>query len=520
MAFESELLPLLESRRPALLALGEPTHLEPAFPRLRNEIFEFLVGQGFRSIAIESDRIAGLTANDYVNGDRDELPLATGFSHGLGHLTGNRELITWMRAHNEQLAPADRLSFHGFDAPLEMTSAASPGTSLRHVRDYLGVSAPDLDQLLGDETRWTDQAAIMDAARSPGRSPEAVALRALADDLKTMLYVHASRLVRDTSAQSWHRAKVHADAALGLLRYHAVAADPAPQDERIRRLLGLRDALMAWNLLDIRESERDRGPTLVFSHNRHLQRHPSRWRLAGMDLEWSSAGAIVSSLLGSRYVFVAGSLGTGPTLGLAEPSPDSFEGSLSSGMVPPATAKGSERVTDEPRYFPLDPETLAQCEALLHVAAGDDPAAEVAARVLALPGVAQTRIEPESEMPPYTWGDRFFFAGEDRMRPFATIVGHDIPGFDERSHLNRRFAFRLNIEVGRAEFKNLFGYGPEGFAARIADIDFTEPDRLMPHPAYAVQGWASVVNPGPATADEVERLLSHARTRSAARLAR
>jgi hypothetical protein len=39
----------------------------------------------------------------------------------------------------------------------------------------------------------------------------------------------------------------------------------------------------------------------------------------------------------------------------------------------------------------------------------------------------------------------------------------------------------------------------------------------MPHPAYAVQGWVSVVNPGPATADEVTRLVALARSRSAGR---
>ena len=92
-----------------------------------------------------------------------------------------------------------------------------------------------------------------------------------------------------------------------------------------------------------------------------------------------------------------------------------------------------------------------------------------------------------------------------------------MPGFDTRSSLDRPYAYRLNIEVGRAEFRKLFGYGPEEFAARSADVDFTVADRLIPHPAYAVQGWASVLNPGPWTADEVERLLEHARARSAAR---
>jgi hypothetical protein len=103
------------------------------------------------------------------------------------------------------------------------------------------------------------------------------------------------------------------------------------------------------------------------------------------------------------------------------------------------------------------------------------------------------------------------------MRPFATIVLHDIPDFDERSRLSEPGRYRLNIEVGRAEFRNLFGYGPEEFAAHSDGLDFAETDRLMPHPAYAVQGWASVVNPGPATADEVTRLVAHARSRSADR---
>ena len=71
--------------------------------------------------------------------------------------------------------------------------------------------------------------------------------------------------------------------------------------------------------------------------------------------------------------------------------------------------------------------------------------------------------------------------------------------------------------MGRAEFRNLFGYGPEEFAAHSDGLDFARTDRLMPHPAYAVQGWASVVNPGPDTADEVERLVARARARSADR---
>jgi erythromycin esterase-like protein len=522
MVFDTELQSLVSARRPYLFAIGEPFHGEPAFPRLRNRILETLAGYGFRSIAIESDRAAGLAVDDYVQGRRDEVDLTTGISHGWGTHPATRELIDWLRAHNEKLPPGERIAFHGFDAPTEITGAPSPGPILRELREYLGVRARDLDRLVGDDGRWSDQEIMFDATRSPGRSPEAAALRGLAEDFRTQLYADAPRLINDTSAQSWNRARVLAATAVGLLTYHAAMAEPGTQSQRIGRLLAARDALMAQNLLDILALERDRGPVLVSANNAHLQRHPSRWdtHWEGQDLaaQWNGAGSIVSPLLGDRYVYVAGSLGASGPVGLEQPEPGTYEerlGPQTGIFPPPADHDLRERVADLLGYFPLDTGTIETCDAILHI--GSEPGAAEAARIAGLPGVTETRIESGSEMPPYTWGDRFFFAGEDRMRPFATIVGHDVPDFDERSRLSEPGRYRLNIEVGRAEFRNLFGYGPEEFTAHSERIGFAEMDRLMPHPAYAVQGWVSVVNPGPATADEVERLLTHARARSADR---
>jgi erythromycin esterase-like protein len=527
MVFDTELQSLVSARRPHLLALGEPHHGEPAFPRLRNRILETLAGYGFRSIAIESDRAAALAVDDYIQGRRDDVDLTSGISHGWGAHPATRELVDWLRDHNAKLPPGERIAFHGFDAPTEIAGAPSPGPLLRELCDYLGVPAPDLDRLVGDEGRWTAPEIMVDATRSPGRSPEAAALRGLAEDLRSQLYVEAPHLITphlttDTSRRSWDRARVLATTAIGLLTYHAAMAEPGTQSQRIGRLLAVRDALMAQNLCDILALERDRGPILVSANNAHLQRHPSRWATHwdGQDLaaQWNGAGSIVSRLLGDKYVYVAGSLGASGPVGLGQPEPGTYEHQLGpqTGIFPPpAGGDGRERVVDLLGYFPLDAGTIESCDAILHI--GSEPGAAEAARIGGLPGVTETRIPPGSEMPPYTWGDRFFFAGEDRMRPFATIVGHDVPGFDERSRLSEPGRYRLNIEVGRAEFRNLFGYGPEEFAAHSDGIDFARTDRLMPHPVYAVQGWASVVNPGPDTADEAERLLAQARTRSAAR---
>src|SRR5881396_3816112 len=108
-----------------LLALGEPTHLVPACTDTRNDVFRQLVDLGFRSIAIESDRVAGLAANDFVQHGVGTLDTAMseGFSHDFGALDANRRLVAWMREYNE--TTEDKLAFYGFDASTETTSAPS-----------------------------------------------------------------------------------------------------------------------------------------------------------------------------------------------------------------------------------------------------------------------------------------------------------------------------------------------------------------------------------------------------------
>lgn len=523
-----------------VLALGEPTHGEPAFPRLRNQIFEQLAARGFRSIAVESDRIAGHAVDAYVRGASETLDdvLSKGFSHGLGALAANRELLEWMRAYNQSVPHGERLTFHGFDAPLEMTSAPSPGPYLRHLRDYLlahigaqglPAGAGNVDQLIGDDAQWSDPAALMDGRNSIGRSSKAAALRVLADDLLTTLYTHAPRLTAASTPDDWRQARLHATTARGLLRYHATAADPAPAAERTSRLLGVRDAWMAQNLLDIRAAEQHRGPTLVFAHNRHLQRHPSTWLLGGMDLEWSSAGAIVGTLLGPRYAHVVGSLGASSALGLQAPARDTFEGALGTATAQGpifdaaclTTLLGHARVrtdmTAEQGYFPLDAETVAHCDAVWHIDRFPAAATTVAARIQELPGVTQLQAGPQSEAPEVSWDERFFFVGPDRRRPFATIVGHDLPGFDEQSRLDRVGVFRLNIELGRTKFQQVFGYPPQEFPDHRNQVDFAAMDQIVPHPIYAVQGWASILNTGTSSQTKVEHLLAHAHQRAAER---
>ncbi|MFJ9444361.1 erythromycin esterase family protein [Kitasatospora sp. NPDC101235] len=363
-----------------LLGLGEPTHQEPAFGWVRNQLFARLVDRGFRSIALETDRVAAFAVDAYVREGVGTLDSAMGegFTHGFGEHEPNRRLVAWMREFNRERPPGARLAFHGFDVPSETTSAPSPRRYLEHARDYLGLDL-DLARAAGEDESWSRTEAVMDPAQSPGGTAEAARLRCLADDLLLQLHMHAPELVAATSSAEWFAVRTRLTAGIGLLRYHAQSAVRGlTPSARISALSGVRDALMAQNLLDIRAIEDRRGPTLVFSHNLHLQWNPSAWALGELDCRWTGAGRIVGTLLGERYAFVAGSLGRSEAIGLAEPAPGTYEAHLQGrGAVwelrDTALPAGARTRTDTvPRqgYFPLGREVLDGAVALLHVADG------------------------------------------------------------------------------------------------------------------------------------------------------
>ncbi|MDT0466271.1 erythromycin esterase family protein [Streptomyces gibsoniae] len=384
-AVEAAAVMRLLPARPRLLALGEPTHGEDTLLDLRNELFRQLVEQeGYRTIAIESDCMTGLVVDDYVTsgtGTLDEV-MEHGFSHGWGTSAANRELVRWMRDYNDGRPASDRLRFAGFDGPLEITGAASPRQALTALHGYLSArvdadllpcTGETLERLLGADDRWTDPAAMTDPAQSVGRSAEAGRLRLLADELVALLDEQTPHLITATSRDDWHRARLYGRTATGLLRYHHWMADTSPA--RMTRLVGVRDSMMAANLLAVAEQV----PALVHAHNGHLQREKSTMRMGGMPLEWWSAGALVSARLGEEYAFVATALGTIRHQGVDTPPPDTVEGLLyalpedryviDAGRL--ATTFGdtlpAHRVSPWFGYAPFDPAHLANSDGIVFV---------------------------------------------------------------------------------------------------------------------------------------------------------
>ena len=288
-----------------LLAFGDPTYAGEAVGLARNERFAQLTEHGFSSIALETDRVAALAVDDFVRAGEGTLEnvMREGFSHGFGDLDHNRQLVAWMREYNERRPPEARLSFHGFDAAMETMSAPSPRRYLEHARDYLALDT-DIADLAGDDEEWSRTEAVLDASRSRGATPEAGRLRVLADDMLVALHARAPELIAATSRAAWFRAKTHLTAGLGLLRYHRQAAEHGDQSTRVSRLSGVRDVLMAENLLDIRLAESGRGATFVHAAAAHLHLVQSRWQAGDVECVWNSAGSIVGALTGDRYRYV------------------------------------------------------------------------------------------------------------------------------------------------------------------------------------------------------------------------
>ncbi|MFI6954319.1 erythromycin esterase family protein [Nocardia sp. NPDC050408] len=359
---------------PTLLALGEPTHGIEAFPLLRNEILTHLVERGYRSIVLETDFFAASVVDDYVDGSTAEIDevLATGFSHGFGAVPGNRELVEWLRTHNAGRTPSDRVRFYGFEAPVEYAGAPGPRHALSSVNDYLPAalrpeSARDLDTLFGQDTDWSNPAAMFDPAVSIGNSDRARALRIIADDLASALRRAAPDL-HAADPTGYASAVAHARTAQGLLRYHAAMASPVP--DRIALLLSVRAEMMAENLLAIVAQEQQRGPSLVFAHNAHLQRAHDEG-----EVSWGSAGALVRLTLGERYAFLA-----------TDANPDSAPGTLQ-GMLAEATTRRALFPTPAlraalppsigtgkpivPGHIPLNPAELGGADAVIFIADTD-----------------------------------------------------------------------------------------------------------------------------------------------------
>ncbi len=367
-----------------LLGFGEALHGGEDILKLRNRLFQRLVKtHGYSAIAIESSFPRARVVNEYMAGRGPasyEDVKDTGFSHGFGRLEANQELVEWMRRYNADPTHRVKLQFYGFDSPTEMMYSDSPSHVLHFVLDYLAsvdsASGQEhrqrIDTLLGQDSDWENPAAMMDPTKSIGCSPEATALRIETEELITELSVRRPELVAKSDESRYLEALQFASEARQLLNYHAELARKS--SERVVRLLGIRDALMADNLAYIVSRERGRGKVLVFAHNSHLQRGKTKMQL-GIDVyTWWPAGSHLNEIFGPCYAVIGSAVGESPANGISRPEAGTLEARLTAVLGPARfipTHKGRGLPTPKitalpirsgskknPTYFALTPQSF------------------------------------------------------------------------------------------------------------------------------------------------------------------
>jgi erythromycin esterase len=348
-----------------LLGFGEALHGGKDILIFRNRLFQRLVeAHGYSAIAIESSFPRARVVNEYVAGRGPasyEAVQDTGFSHGFGRLDANRGLVEWMRRYNADPSHRVKLQFYGFDSPTEMIGTESPSQVLHFVLDYLAsidrASGQEhrerIDPLLGQDSNWENPAAMMDPTKSVGLSPAATALRIETEELISELRVRRPELVAKSDESRYLEAAQYASVARQLLNYHAALARQS--GDRFVRLLGLRDALMADNLVYTASHERGRGKVLAFAHNSHLQRGKAQWQL-GADLHtWWPAGSHVNEMLGPRYAVIGSAVGVSDANGIGQPESGTLEARLTAVPGPARfipTHKGQGLPTSEIAALP------------------------------------------------------------------------------------------------------------------------------------------------------------------------
>jgi hypothetical protein len=108
------------------------------------------------------------------------------------------------------------------------------------------------------------------------------------------------------------------------------------------------------------------------------------------------------------------------------------------------------------------------------------------------------------------WGERGLFYNPHNQFPKGAYVltfKEKDGGNDSSSNLNVGNKYRLNIKVSKNTFIKLFETVPHRpAAAQIikGNYDFTECNKVMPHPIYGWMTWVCVINPTLATIEMME----------------
>ncbi|MDE2610847.1 MAG: erythromycin esterase family protein [Burkholderiales bacterium] len=307
-----ELLDMAGNRQ--FVLLGEATHGTQDFYRMRAAITRRLIVEGgFDALAIEGDWPDTWRVNRFVQGDSDDdaSTALADFERFPTWMWRNREMlefITWLREHNTDKAPGQRIGVYGLDLYSMYRSADA-------VIRYLEQTDPE--QAAIARQRY----AALDHVREPQAYGYAAAFGARPDASKEVV----AQLMQLR------------DATLTALPHHDLAAFDAHffaernaevvvhAENYYRSMFGRR--VNTWNLRDAhmcrtltalaryREQRGGRGRVVVWAHNSHLG--DARATDAHRQGEWN-LGQLLREAVGANALLVGFSTYTGHVTAASE----------------------------------------------------------------------------------------------------------------------------------------------------------------------------------------------------------
>lgn len=115
-----------------------------------------------------------------------------------------------------------------------------------------------------------------------------------------------------------------------------------------------------------------------------------------------------------------------------------------------------------------------------------------------------------------SWGEKgIFYNPENKLKRgiyILTIKEKDGEN-DKSSNLNRDGIYRVNLGVRKDTFMDMFGFVPKRpVKGGIVDMDydFTDTDKIIPHPVYAWMSWICVLNPSNDAFEKLKPLITEA----------
>ena len=254
-----------------IIALGEATHGNAEFQQLKLEVFQIMVeNYGVRSFALEADYGCSETANRYIHGgEGTAAQAASALGFQIYQTDEMANLLSWMRAYNENVSEREDLCIYGFD----MQRYDADYEYFIEMAEALGADTAELKKIWNNETFNEDYTGEQRAEIIKG--------------VKEALLQNE----KPETEQAVHFADI-------LLQN----IELGNAMENMQAGMALRDRFMADNAMWILGQEEARGNSRIFisGHNGHVEQFGS------YDEENPYMGHILADTIGERSYFVIG----------------------------------------------------------------------------------------------------------------------------------------------------------------------------------------------------------------------